>query len=204
MNLFVSEIVTPPSHLPITAADAELAAAVVEEIERAVLWRAVVRQERRIIMDGPLPPRIELEPVSSIVSLTRWTPTDAAEVVDAAIYSVVTRDPAGSILTPVPGKSWPAAARLVGSFALTYMAGWTVTPESVPLANDAVNEVPASVRLMVHRAVSFRGGSGLGDITIGSLKLAVDNSYKTDALPPAITSIGRAYNYRPGIFAARP
>ena len=46
MNLFVSEIVTPPSHLPITAADAELAAAVVEEIrKRAVLWRAVVAQE---------------------------------------------------------------------------------------------------------------------------------------------------------------
>ena len=55
MNLFVSEIVTPPAHLPITETDAALAAAVVEEIERAYLWRAIVSQERRILIDGPLP-----------------------------------------------------------------------------------------------------------------------------------------------------
>ena len=76
VTLFVSEIVTPPAHLPITAADADLAAGVVEEIERAVLWRAIVAQERRIIINGPLAPRIELEPVSAVVSLTRWTPAD--------------------------------------------------------------------------------------------------------------------------------
>ena len=29
-------------------------------------------------------------------------------------------------------------------------------------------------------------------------------SYKTDRLPNAIASIGRAYQYRPGIFAAKP
>ena len=204
MSLFVSQIVTPAAHLPITATDEALAAAVVEEIERAVLWRAVVRQTRRIIIDGPLPPRIELEPVSGAVSLTRWTLTDDAAEVDAASYSVVTRDPAGTIIAPASGYDWPAPMRQYGSFALTYMAGWTVTPESAPLAGDAVNEVPASVQLMVNRAVKFRAGSGLADLTIGSLKLAVDNSYKTDALPAAIASIGRAYNYRPGIFAGRP
>ena len=81
MNLFVNEIVTPPALLPITvaAADQALAAAVVEEIERGVLWRAIVRQERRIVIDGSLPPRIDLEPVRAIVSLTRWTPGDAAK-----------------------------------------------------------------------------------------------------------------------------
>ena len=42
MNLFMTEVVTPPEHLPITASDTELAAAVVDEIERTVLWRAVV------------------------------------------------------------------------------------------------------------------------------------------------------------------
>ena len=44
MSLFVSEIVTPAAHLPITVADADqaLAAAVVEEIERTILWRAIV------------------------------------------------------------------------------------------------------------------------------------------------------------------
>ena len=67
----MSEIVTPPTaHLPVTvaAADTALAAAVVEEIERVHLWRAIVRQERRIVLDGPLPPRIEIEPVASSLS----------------------------------------------------------------------------------------------------------------------------------------
>ena len=206
MSLFVSEIVTAPASLPITvaAADKALAAAVVEEMERGILWRAIVSQERRIMIDGSLPSRLELEPVTAIVSLTKWTPTDAAAVIDAASYSVVTRDPAGAIITPALGYDWPAPERAIGSFALTYMAGWTVTPESAPGANDAINEVPASVQLMVRRAVRFRAGSGVGDLSIGSLKIAVAPSYKTDRIPAEIASIGRAYAYRPGIFAARP
>ena len=195
---------TPAAHLPITTTDEALASAVVEEVERAVLWRAVVRQTRRIIIDGPLTPRIELEPVSGAVSLTQWTPTDDAAVIDAASYDVVTRDPAGTIIAPASGYDWPAPERSIGSFALTYMAGWTVTPESAPLAGDGVNEVPASVRLMVERAVQFRAGAGLGNIGIGSLKLEVADSYKTDQLPQAIASIARAFQYRPGIIAARP
>ena len=204
MSLFVSEIVTPPAHLPITTTDEALAAAVVEEIERGVLWRAIVRQTRRVLIDGSLPPRIDIEPVASIESLTKWTPTDEAAVIDAASYSVVTRDPAGTVIVPAPGEDWPAPERQFGSFALTYMAGWTVTPETALLANDAVNEVPGSVQLMVNRAVAFRAGSGVGDIAIGSLKITVAKSYETDRIPPAITAIGRAYAYRPGIFAARP
>ena len=64
MNLFVSEIITAPAHLPVevAAADQALAAAVTEEVERCILWRAVVAQERKIIVDGPLPHRIEIEP----------------------------------------------------------------------------------------------------------------------------------------------
>ena len=211
MNLFVNEIVTPPALLPITVADADqaLAAAVVEEIERGVLWRAIVRQERRILIDGPLPSRINLEPVSALVSLTRWTPSDAAKVIPAANYNFVSRDPLGAIIAPAPGKNWPAPKRSIGSFALTYMAGWEVTPKSAPVKNraasgDAVNEVPASIQLMVERAVAFRAGSGLGDITIGSLKLSVADSYSTDRIPPEIANIARAYAYRPGLFAARP
>ena len=64
--------------------------------------------------------------------------------------------------------------------------------------------MPASIQLMVTRAIAFRAGSGLGDIGIGSLKIDVADSYKTDALPREIASIGRAFQYRPGIFAARP
>ena len=198
MTLFVSEIVTPPALLPITvdAADKTLAAAVVDEIERVVLWRAIVRQERRTVIDGPLPARLELEPVTAIVSLTRWTPTDAAAVVEAASYSVVTRDPAGTIIAPARGYAWPAPAREIGSFALTYSCGWTVT--------DTSNTVPDSVQLMVERAIEFRAGSGLSGLTIGSLKMSVLDSYATDQLPQEIASIGRAWAYRPGIFAGRP
>ena len=192
MNLFVSEIVTPPTHLPVTveAAQEALAGAVVDELERSILWRAIVSQERRIFLDGPLPRALELEPVSSVVSLTRWTPTDAAEVVAAATYHVITRQ-SGTTIAPAPGSAWPAPFRLHGSFALTYMAGWAVT--------DTSNKVPASVRMMVEKAIDFRAGSGLGDIEIGSLKMDVDESYKTDRLPreplpplPAPTHGGRA------------
>ena len=204
MSLFVSEIVTAPAHLPIEVADAELAGAVVEEIERTVLWRAIVAQERRIVIDGALPPRLELEPATDIVSLTRWTKTDDAEVIPAADYIFVSRDPAGTIIAPVDWNSWPKPERAIGSFALTYTAGWTVTPESSPGTGDAVNEVPASVRLMVERAIAFREGSGgVGDIKIGSLEISVPDSYATDALPKEITTIGRAFQYRPGIFTAR-
>ena len=58
MSLFLTEIVTPPAHLPVTvaAADQELGRAVVEELEQVHLWRAVVAQERRIRVNGPLPP----------------------------------------------------------------------------------------------------------------------------------------------------
>ena len=205
MTLFVSEIVTPAAHLPIATTDEALAAAVVEEIERVVLWRAIVSQERRIVIDGPLPQLLELEPVSGAVTLTRWTPTDPAEVIDPASYNVVTRDPAGSIIAPAPGYDWPAPERSIGSFTLTFECGWTVTPESAPLAGDAVNEVPASVQLMVKRALEFRAGSGgVGDIKIGSLDLSVPDSYATDVLPREIASIGLSWAYRPGVIAGRP
>ena len=61
MTYLNSEIVTPAAHLPVTVSDAALAAAVVEEIELMILWRAVVAQTRRIVIDGPLP-ILELEP----------------------------------------------------------------------------------------------------------------------------------------------
>ena len=205
MSLFVSEIITPPAHLPVTvaAADQSLAAAVVEEIERAYLWRAIVSQARRVLIDGPLPPRIEIEPVTSL-TITRWTPTDAASVIDTNNYSVVTRDPAGTLIESVPWENWPAPERSIGSFALTYTAGWVVSPESTPGAGDAVNHVPPSVRLMIERAIRFRAGSGVADLTIGSLKINVAKSYRTDRIPPEILSLGRSFEYRPGIISARP
>ena len=100
MSPFMDMIVTPPASLPLIATDAALVAAVVEECERTVLWRAIVSQTRRILIDGDLPARIEIEPVTDIVSLTRQTKDDDAEVIDADDYMVVTRDPSGTIIAP--------------------------------------------------------------------------------------------------------
>ena len=114
MSLFLTEVVTPPEHLPVevAAADQALAAAVTEEIERGVLCRAIVAQTRRITLDGPLPQLLELEPVSSIVSLTRWTPTDDAEVIDAATYSLcLTRSDRGG--HRAPGRDELASPRAI-------------------------------------------------------------------------------------------
>ena len=196
MNYF-GETTVAATHLPITATDEALAKSVVEECERLVLQRAIVRQTRRVVIDGTLPTQIELEPVQAIVSLTRWTPDNSAEVVDASTYYFSTRDPAGTTIAPSPGSAWPAPFRLYGSFALTYSCGWTVT--------DTENKVPPSVQLMVERAVEFRaGGSGLGDITISGLEMKKPDSYQTDRLPPEIASLGRAYQFRTGLFIGQP
>ena len=195
MNFFPSEVVTAPAHLPVAASDTDLAAAVTEEIERTILWRAIVRQTRRIIVDGPLPPHFEIEPTKAIV-ITMWTPTNDAAVIAATDYISITRDPSGTIIIPAAGKTWPEPQRAIGSFSLVYSCGWEVT------ATD--NAVPLLIQLMVSRAVAFREGAGLGNIGIGSLRLDVAPSYSTDQLPPAIAGIGRAYAYRPGLFAARP
>ena len=171
--------------------------AVVEEVERTVLWRAVVSQTRKIVIDGPLDFILELEPTTAITSLTRWTPTDPAEVVADDTYDVVSRDPAGTIIASSSGFAWPEPERDIGSFVLTYMAGWEVT--------DSSNSVPASVKLMIERAIEFRaGGAGLGDIRISTLEMDKADSYQTDQLPRELTDIARAFFYRPGIFTARP
>ena len=204
MNLF-GEVVTPPAHLPISvaAADEALAAAVTEEIERTVLWRGVVAQTRRALVDGPLPSRIEIEPTTSI-TITRWTSTDPAVEIDEANYHVISRDPQGTVVEPLPWYSWPAPERSIGSFSINFECGWTVTPESSPGSGDAINMVPPSVQLMLKRAIEFRAGSGLAGITIGSLTINVAPSYRTDRIPAEIASIGRGFQYRPGVISSRP
>ena len=196
MNLFFSELVTPPDHLPVEVADADqaLAKAIVEQIERSILNRAVVLQTRRITMDGALPVRFELEPARSL-TITRWTPSDAAEVIPAASYTFVSRDPQGCFIQA--NSSWPEPERSLDSFRLTYECGWEVS--------DTENLVPPSVKLLVERAIEFRaGGAGVGDIRIGGLEMDKPASYQTDRLPPEIAGIGISWAYRPGLFVGRP
>ena len=204
MSFFAYEIVTPPAHLPVTvaAADMALVTAVVEECERTILWRAIAGpQQRRIVIDGPLPQILELEPLSGILSITRWTPTDDAVVIPATTFDFISRDPAGAKIFTTPGMNWPAQEREIGSFTITYECGWEVTPESAPGVGDDINAVPAAVRFMIERAIKFREVSGgVGDIKIGSLDLSVPDSYSSDFLPPEITNIARAWMWRPAIF----
>ena len=204
MSLFVNQIITAPEHLPVTvaAADETLTAAIVEELERSILFRGIVHQTRRILIDGDLPARIEIEPVTAITSLTRWTPDDDEEVIDPEDYNFVSRDPQGTIIVPHDRNGWPAAERDINSYALTYECGWTVTAETSPGAGDAVNDVPPAILFLLDRAVAFRRGSGVGDLSIGSLKISVDDSYRTDALPPGITNIARMWAYRQGLIFA--
>ena len=61
-----------------------------------MLWRAIVAQRRRLVVDAPLAPRLTLEPITSIESLTRWTDADAAEVVPVEVYHVSSSDPGGT------------------------------------------------------------------------------------------------------------
>ena len=205
MMTYFGEVVTAPTALPISvaAADELLALAVIEELERGVLWRGIVAQTRRVVFDGTLPQNIETEPTTAITSITRWTPTDDAEVIPAANYDFISSDPLGATIFAAPGKNWTAPLRPFGSFEIIYQCGWVVTPESAPGAGDAVNEVPASVQLMVEKAISFRAGSGLAGFTVGGLKVSVADTYKTDAIPREIASIGRGWNFRPGLFHAR-
>ena len=199
MNLFFDQLIAKPERLPIavTAAQESLAAATVEEIELGVMWRAIVSQTRSITVDGALPQLIEIEPTTSIISLTRWAPDGAGVVVDVADYVSVSRDPKGTLICAAPGKNWPAPLRPIGSFSLVYDSGWTVS------SNE--NLVPPSVLLMVERAIEYRaGGSGLEAIRIGPLEMDQAPSYRTDRLPRELTDIARAWFFRPGLFTGRP
>ena len=195
---FASEIVTPPSALPVTVADAQeyaradsddaifsrLIAAVTLETERSVLWRAIVAQRRRLVVDAPLAPQLTLEPTTSIVSLTRWTDADATETVPAEVYHVESSDPGGTVVSLRRGQVWPDPQRETAAYALTYDCGWLV------------NSVPAAIQHMILTAVAAQyqnidpfAAAGVRDLKVGSVALQA-------AMPPAVAELGRAYAYR--------
>ena len=195
---FSSEIVTPPAAQPVTVAEAQayaradsddaiferLIAAVTLETERSVLWRAIVAQRRRLVVDAPLARRLDLEPTTDIVSLTRWTDADATEVVPATVYHVESSDPGGTVVSLRRGQVWPAAERESAAYALTYDCGW------------AVDAVPAAIQHMILIAVAAQyqnidpfAAAGVRDLKVGSVELKA-------AMPPAVAALGQAYAYR--------
>ena len=195
---FASEIVTPPAALPVTVAEAQayaradsddtifarLIAAVTLETERSVLWRGIVAQRRRLVVDAPLARRIELEPTTDIVSLARWTDADAAAVVPADTYHVETSDPAGTVVSLRRGARWPDAERRTAAYALTYDCGWPV--DSVP---EAIQHMILTAVAAQYQNIDPFAASGVRDLKVGSVSLKA-------AIPPAVADLGRAYAYR--------
>ena len=86
------------------------------------------------MIDGALGPRLEIEPVLTVACQSH--PMDSYRRRRRGrrrkLQTYVTRDPAGTIIAPAPGYAWPAPLRPYGSFALTYTAGFVVTPETAP------------------------------------------------------------------------
>ena len=195
---FASEIVTPPSALPVTVAEAQeyaradsddtiferLIAAVTLETERSVLWRAIVEQRRLLVAEAPLAHKITLEPTTAIVSLTRWTFEDAKEVVPADVYHVSSSDPGGTVVSLRRGQVWPGSERETEAYELTYDCGWPVA------------DVPAAIQHMILTAVAKQyqnidpfAAAGVRDLKVGSVVLKA-------AIPPDVAALGSAYAYR--------
>ena len=195
---FASKIVTPPTALPVTVAEAQeyaradsddtiferLIEAVTLETERSVLWRAIVSQSRSLVVDAPLAPRLTLEPTTSIVSLTRWTEADAVEVVPAEVYHVSSSDPGGTVVSLRRGQVWPSSERETSAYELTYDCGWPVA------------DVPAAIQHMILTAVAKQyqnidpfAAAGVQDLKVGSVVLKA-------AIPPDVAALGSAYAYR--------
>lgn len=195
---FASEIVTPPEARPVTVAEAQAYAradsddeifarlidAVTLETERSVLWRGIVAQRRRLLLDAPLASKLTLEPTTSIVSLTHWTDADPIEVVPAEVYHVASSDPAGTVVSLRRSQVWPSGERTIAAYALTYECGWPVA------------DVPEAIQHMILTAVAAQyqnidpfSAAGVRDLKVGSVVLKA-------AIPPAVAALGSAYAYR--------
>ena len=118
------------------------------------------------------------------MSLTRWTDSDAAEVVPSEVYHVESSDPAGTVVSLRRGSRWPGAQRENAAYALTYDCGWPV------------NDVPEAIQHMILTAVADQyqnidpfAAAGVRDLKVGSVALKA-------AIPPAVAALGRAYSYR--------
>ena len=163
---------TPPSALPVTVAQAHeyaradsdeaiferLIAAVTLETERSVLWRAIVAQRRRLVVDAPLAPQLSLEPTTAVVSLTRWTDANAVEAVPADVYHAVSSDPGGTVVNLRCGKAWPSAERDDGCLR-AHLRLW-LGGHRCSSGNSAHDSYGGRRAVPEHRSVCGCGGAG--------------------------------------------
>ena len=180
-------IITAPTALVVTVDEAKafgpigidctdeivtsLIRAATADIENRLWNRAILTQKIAVSIDGTPPRAVDLEPnISALESVTRWTRANAAEVVDAANYSVGLED--GFIETL---DAWPSPDRERAAFTVTYQAGW-LTPA----------DVPADVRVCVLRMVKAHYDNRDPIGPVGA----------TMVTPEIVTAIGRSYSNR--------
>lgn len=141
------KVITPPAALPVTLAEAMVAAradgpALEAEVEQAVrtytgdaefeTHRAIISQTLQVKMDR-FPPVIEL-PRPNLLSVVHVKFIDAAgqqQTLDPQDYTVDTDSEPGRLL-PAPGKAWPATAARINAVEVQYVAGYGPTPAAVP------------------------------------------------------------------------
>ena len=181
-------IITAPTALVVTVDEAKefgpigldctdeivtsLIRAATADIENRLWDRAILTQKIAVSLDGALPRVVDLEPnITDLVSITRWTRSDASEVVDATTYTVGLAD--GFVETL--NACWPSPARERAAFTVTYQAGW-LTPA----------DVPADVRVCVLRMVKAHYDNRDPIGPVGA----------TMVTPEIVTAIGRSYSNR--------
>ena len=148
-------VVTPPAGRPVTAAEVaafgeqftlqgdgdqttiieSLVDAVTDHAEKAVLWRAISPQQRRVWFDC-MPELIELEPFRATDAAGSDSPPvihtydedGTATVVSTDVY--YTRPDIGRIIRR-RGQAWPRSERTDGAYSVTYWAGWDTAPSAV-------------------------------------------------------------------------
>ena len=93
-------IVTPPTDLAVTVAEAKAFAPIAlgltdtlietliggatADIENRLWDRAILTQRLAVSFDGQMPRSVDLEPnITELRSVTRWTPSDTVEVVNS-------------------------------------------------------------------------------------------------------------------------
>ena len=186
------EVITAPTELPVSAARVKaftptkvadsalepLIRAVTDEVERNVLWRAVVAQRRRVFLRCP-GREIEIEPFRNTTAAGSSSPPtvqlydefNMATAVDASLYYQV---PAEGIIALRRGKMWPKAERNVAPFSVSYWAGWDVA------------DIPSAITQMIIRAV----------VDQYAYRTTLSGKAPGVEIPRSIAAIGMGYSLR--------
>jgi uncharacterized phiE125 gp8 family phage protein len=126
-------------HAGITAADAELllplrikaARGFVENYTGRALWTQTWRDTFDQLPCGYAPLMLGRAPVIAITSITQYSPTDTATVLDPSNYRL-DADSVPARVVVDDGVYWNPDPRRFGSLVVEYTAGYGTNPEAIP------------------------------------------------------------------------